>query len=570
MSNIISRFREKDELLFIEVEKLKNGQVERFNTIYDMSKNYIYKIIWDIVKSQDAADDIMQETYLQIYNKVQGLADVTAFYSWAGRIATNFCLTYIKREKKYVLAEADESGDAEDFIFDRASDDHEAMIPESIVMNREQQKIIADILESLSTEQKLCVQYYYFEELFVKEIAEIMEVSEGTVKSRLNYARKSIKAAVETIERRDGTKLYSISALPLVFLIFREGADILFGGVAATAAGTAAAGAASGSASAAATVSGSAADVTVGVSGEIVPGTAGGVTNGAAGYAQGPVRGNTGGNLGDISKTAAKTVAKKMSIALKVFIATASTAVVVGGTLLIFNNKDDEKKTETPERLNIDYFETTEEIAYDDHEDIEEDDSTIVAESEDEESDAIYWPYIDGTPLTGEIPEEETSINDYEVQNDQAIVVGEWSQAEIEDAELIRLIVLKILAPVNGSCGYLDGAFELSFSNFSQNDQWFSSSSGRIRYLGERAEFIVNDEGLIDYLDVDEDPWAIMSIPYLDSMEKNIDGRTFSLKDDEYYYAIIDRDKNGNHCYVSIAKGHNDNYTIILKDPNQD
>ena len=379
MSNIINRFREKDQVLFAEVEKLKSGDAESFNTVYELSKNYIYKIIWDIVKSQDAADDIMQETYLQIYNKVSGLADVSAFYSWAGRIATNFCLTYIKREKKYVLAEADESGEVEDFIFERASDDHEAMIPESIIMDREQQKIIADILDSLSTEQKLCVQYYYFEELSVKEIAEIMETSEGTIKSRLNYARKSIKSAVENIERRDGTKLYSIGAFPLMFLIFRDGADILFGAVTASAAGVA--GAAAGATINGGTVAGTTAmDAgtvagTAGttMNGGAVAGTAGTSTGGAtgAGYIQGPVRGNvpgassqnmadsvgntiqngagkfsntTGsGSYGSMSaKTAAKVAAKKLSLAAKIFIAATATTVVVGGIILAVNNKKDD------------------------------------------------------------------------------------------------------------------------------------------------------------------------------------------------------------------------------------
>ena len=94
MADIISKFRDKDAVLFAEVDKLKSGKTESFNTIYDLSKNYVYKIIWDIVKNQDAADDIMQDTYLQVYNKIGSLADTKAFYSWAGRIATNNWLIF--------------------------------------------------------------------------------------------------------------------------------------------------------------------------------------------------------------------------------------------------------------------------------------------------------------------------------------------------------------------------------------------------------------------------------------------------------------------------------------------
>ena len=409
MSNIINRFREKDQVLFAEVEKLKSGDTESFTTIYELSKNYIYKIIWDIVKSQDAADDIMQETYLQIYNKVSGLTDVSAFYSWAGRIATNFCLTYIKREKKYVLAEADESGEAEDFIFEKASDDHEAMIPESIIMNKEQQKIIADILDSLSTEQKLCVQYYYFEELSVKEIAEIMETSEGTIKSRLNYARKSIKSAVENIERRDGTKLYSIGSFPLLFLIFREGADILFG----AGAGAASAGAATG-----ATVDGGAAAgaSTGAVDGSVAAGAtadgsaAVGTATGASvngGEAAGTVMAANGGTAAGTTagaavsaKAAGVAAAKSISAGLKIILACLATTAVVGGTILILNkDKDKENKSRMEERTeyHIDNSGTTE-----------------VSENNSEEFTTLVTTENSSVELTDDTTEEQTETTTFD------------------------------------------------------------------------------------------------------------------------------------------------------------
>ena len=75
--------------------------------------------------------------------------------------------------------------------------DHEEFIPEAVLVDREKQRLLAEILDNLSTEQKLSVQYFYYEEMSVNEIAELMGCSTGTVKSRLNYARKSIKSSVE-------------------------------------------------------------------------------------------------------------------------------------------------------------------------------------------------------------------------------------------------------------------------------------------------------------------------------------------------------------------------------------
>ena len=233
MTDEMSSIREKDEILFSEIRKLKLGSSENFNSVYELSKNYIYKIIWDIVKNPDAVEDIMQETYLQIYNRIDTLKEVSAFYVWAGRIATNFSLAYLRKENKYVLSAAEEDNDAEGFIYEKVTDDHEVMIPETILVNREQQNIIRDILDGLSAEQKICVQYYYFEEMSVKEIAEQMDTSEGTVKSRLNYARKAIKSAVEKFEKEQGTKLYSLGAFPILLLLYRGAIQDFFAGMAA-------------------------------------------------------------------------------------------------------------------------------------------------------------------------------------------------------------------------------------------------------------------------------------------------------------------------------------------------
>lgn len=271
MTDVMSSIREKDEILFSEIRKLKLGSSENFNSVYELSKNYIYKIIWDIVKNPDAVEDIMQETYLQIYNRIDTLKEVSAFYVWAGRIATNFSLAYLRKENKYVLSAADEDDDAEGFIYEKVTDDHEVMIPETIFVNKEQQNIIRGILDGLSAEQKICVQYYYFEEMSVKEIAEQMDTSEGTVKSRLNYARKAIKSAVEKFEKEQGTKLYSLGALPILLLLYRGAIQDYIVGMAAAGATAATASTAG---TAATTATGSAVETAATASGGSVVGTA--------------------------------------------------------------------------------------------------------------------------------------------------------------------------------------------------------------------------------------------------------------------------------------------------------
>lgn len=87
-------------------------------------------------------------------------------------------------------------------------------VPDAVLDNKETQRLMMELIDALPPEQRMSVLFYYYDEMSVKEIAQAMETTEGTVKSRLNYARKSIKAVVEDLEKR-GTKLYSIAPLPL-------------------------------------------------------------------------------------------------------------------------------------------------------------------------------------------------------------------------------------------------------------------------------------------------------------------------------------------------------------------
>jgi len=228
----ISQFKEKDQLLYCMVRNLQAGDANAFNKIYELSEKYIFKIINDILKDTHQTEDVMPETYIQIYTKINSLQSPEAFYVWAGRIATNFTYRYVQKYRREILAPPSENMDEDDdsagFLFDRAAMDNEAFIPENVLMDRTKQKMISDILDSLSTEQKLSVQYYYYEELSVGEIAELMGCSTGTVKSRLNYARTAIKKSVLNIERTQDTKLYSFGGVPLLFVIFRYASEELF------------------------------------------------------------------------------------------------------------------------------------------------------------------------------------------------------------------------------------------------------------------------------------------------------------------------------------------------------
>ena len=208
----------KDQVLFQAVVDLKRGNKRAFEQVYKYSERYIYAIIHRIIQDNEKTVDLMQDTYIQIYKKIHTLKNVEAFFTWAGRIATHNTLRFIQKNKREILLDEE----ANEYMFDNEVDDDEEFIPEDVLINKEKKNKIRKILNSLSQVQKLTVHYYYFSGMSVNEIAEAMQCSVGTVKSRLNYARKQIKQAVLDTEKKEGIRLYSLSALPLFTLLLRE------------------------------------------------------------------------------------------------------------------------------------------------------------------------------------------------------------------------------------------------------------------------------------------------------------------------------------------------------------
>jgi DNA-directed RNA polymerase specialized sigma24 family protein len=96
-------------------------------------------------------------------------------------------------------------------------DENPASLPEQVVEDKEFQKAMQDLLDSLPAEQRSAMMLYYYEKLSVKQIADVFETSEGTIKSRLNYGRKALKNKLEDYEKKTGNRLY-VSSLPLLLM----------------------------------------------------------------------------------------------------------------------------------------------------------------------------------------------------------------------------------------------------------------------------------------------------------------------------------------------------------------
>ena len=202
------------------VEKIKKGDNKSFEKLYKLTEREVWFTCISFLKNETTTQDIMQETYITAFLKIQSLEKSSQIRSWLNRIAVNKCKNYLKGKGEIQL---------DDEVFEnQAIVDERISIPEEYISDKAKREIILSIMqEVLSDVQYQTVIMHYFNEMTVDEIAEVFECSRGTVLSRLNYSRAKMKTAIEDYENKSGDRLHGVVFVPFFTTIFREQAKSL-------------------------------------------------------------------------------------------------------------------------------------------------------------------------------------------------------------------------------------------------------------------------------------------------------------------------------------------------------
>ena len=201
------------------IRAAQNGDQGAIAYLYNRTYNSVFQTAMGILRDEDAAMDMVQDTYVLAFRNLEKLGDPSKFGAWVKRICANTTKNYLKKKKPTLFSEmASQDDEAPELEFE---DMVEANQPEVVLDKKETARLIGEILDSLSDDQRLVVTMYYFDEMSVRQIAQAIGCSENTVKSRLSYGRKKIEAQVLELEKR-GTKLYSLAPLPFFLWLLRS------------------------------------------------------------------------------------------------------------------------------------------------------------------------------------------------------------------------------------------------------------------------------------------------------------------------------------------------------------
>ena len=204
------------------ISKIKAGETEYFGQIYEMFKGKGVAIARQYVKTAEDAEDMYQDAFIKAMEHIDSFDENKDFGPWLDTIIVNTCKNYLIKKKPTSFSDV---SDDEIDIVDTIENDDLDLIPESAYDRKELMEIMEGIVESLPEAQKEAVVLFYYKEMTVKQIAEYQEVPEDTVKSRLNYSRKKVSAAVEEYEKKTGVKIHSVILIPLLLsLLYKNNA----------------------------------------------------------------------------------------------------------------------------------------------------------------------------------------------------------------------------------------------------------------------------------------------------------------------------------------------------------
>ena len=185
----------------ILVKAYLKGEQTAFEVLFRKYSTPTTRLVTSIVKNEALAQDVVQEVFLLVHRHLPKFRGQSSFKTWLYRIAVNESLRQMGRAKRYQTG-----GDDTDAQMNQWLKQSPALVmlpvgatPERLVLEGQQAELVQKAMESLSENHRTILTLYYLEDMSVQEIAEVLHVPAGSVKSRLFYARQARAKEVEPL-----------------------------------------------------------------------------------------------------------------------------------------------------------------------------------------------------------------------------------------------------------------------------------------------------------------------------------------------------------------------------------
>lgn len=199
----------------------KQGNEDAYTELFSRYQKMVFFVALKVCNNEADAHDVVQETFIKVRKYIASLKEVDAFKSWLYQIVVGCCKHLFR--KNYRINHHLENVVADDYTIEKRKD----YVPESNMRFNNDKEVLQSCLEALSPDQRMVLTLFYFEQMTIKEIATVMKTPEGTIKSRLTYARKAMYEKITAYEQQNDEKITFHALDAIMVSLFAKAFDVM-------------------------------------------------------------------------------------------------------------------------------------------------------------------------------------------------------------------------------------------------------------------------------------------------------------------------------------------------------
>jgi RNA polymerase sigma-70 factor (ECF subfamily) len=165
------------------IKQLQQGDLQTLGELYDRYRHLVYRVALAITGDHEAASDLLQDVFLRLFRFADRIDPQRPLEPWLYRMTTNLSYSWVKRNRRWLFLE-----ELSDWLVSPIKN-----TPAELAEKHDDWEKVHEAVSALPLSQRGVVVLYYLNDLSIDEISEILEVPEGTIKSRLHYGRLALR-----------------------------------------------------------------------------------------------------------------------------------------------------------------------------------------------------------------------------------------------------------------------------------------------------------------------------------------------------------------------------------------
>jgi RNA polymerase sigma factor (sigma-70 family) len=186
------------------IRQILSGNNKAFEELINQNQRLVAHIVYRFFPNRTDNEEICQEIFLKVYYNLKGFKFQSKLSTWIGKITFNICMNYARKQKLSLLNDLVQTNNPSESINFEIDSNEDT--PDVIVENKDMSEIIGKIMQYVPIQYRTVLTMYHLDQLSYKEISEIMDLPEGTIKSYIFRGRKLLKEKI--IAEYQGEKIW--------------------------------------------------------------------------------------------------------------------------------------------------------------------------------------------------------------------------------------------------------------------------------------------------------------------------------------------------------------------------